>query len=298
MVSSCLSPVLMSVAVFTGDLAKLPSVDWGKTDEVRPGVKLVKFELDAPRLMKAYCLRCDLKGRKFGYKTTVKSANYGKVFLDTDGKSKCVEHTQRNTTRNFINDNPDVVVAVNVSPWRGGVDMGNLGEMPAEINGVTVLKGETVSDYTLWTNVNFVIRKDGVPDIRCGGAKALSKAQRADLDYAFMGYGWCLKKGKILGKADKCHPRTVYGLSADRRYLYLLTVDGRQPGWSEGADNFDLARLMLALGADDAINMDGGGSCALFYRDPKSGRPVQLNRHDAFGFYARPVALNLGLIEK
>jgi len=36
-------------------------------------------------------------------------------------------------------------------------------------------------------------------------------------------------------------PRTSFGLSEDRRYLYLMTINGRQPGYSEGAYDYETA---------------------------------------------------------
>jgi hypothetical protein len=62
------------------------------------------------------------------------------------------------------------------------------------------------------------------------------------------------------------NPRTGMGLSADRRTLYVVVVDGRQDD-SVGAGLDDLANLMRDLGAHDAINLDGGGSSTLYVRD-------------------------------
>jgi exopolysaccharide biosynthesis protein len=38
-------------------------------------------------------------------------------------------------------------------------------------------------------------------------------------------------------------PRTAVGVSQDGRYLFLMTLDGRQPGWSDGADFFNTGRM-------------------------------------------------------
>lgn len=57
------------------------------------------------------------------------------------------------------------------------------------------------------------------------------------------------------------HPRTAAGRTADGALL-LLVVDGRQTA-SRGVDLQDLARIMLDLGAVEALNLDGGGSSAL-----------------------------------
>lgn len=59
------------------------------------------------------------------------------------------------------------------------------------------------------------------------------------------------------------HPRTAVGISADGRRVLLVVVDGRQPPYSEGMTLPELARLMLALGATGAINLDGGGSSTM-----------------------------------
>ena len=45
--------------------------------------------------------------------------------------------------------------------------------------------------------------------------------------------------------------------------VILLVADGRQPALSRGLSLEETARLLLAMGADDAINLDGGGSSAM-----------------------------------
>jgi hypothetical protein len=57
------------------------------------------------------------------------------------------------------------------------------------------------------------------------------------------------------------HPRTVVGWN-DTEVL-LVTVDGRQPGYSVGMSLPEAADLLLALGATEALNLDGGGSTTL-----------------------------------
>ena len=100
-------------------------------------------------------------------------------------------------------------------------------------------------------------------------------------------------------------PRTAMGLSQDRRYLYLLTIDGRQPGWSEGADFRDTGEWLKRFGASDGINVDGGGSTTMVKADCV-GKSVLLNKpsfvaaygrervigHN-FGVYARPALTGL-----
>ncbi len=58
------------------------------------------------------------------------------------------------------------------------------------------------------------------------------------------------------------HPRTAIGKLPDG-HLLLVTVDGRQPGYSTGMALRQLAELLLEFGAVDAINLDGGGSTTM-----------------------------------
>ncbi|RYB94848.1 phosphodiester glycosidase family protein [Nocardioides oleivorans] len=61
------------------------------------------------------------------------------------------------------------------------------------------------------------------------------------------------------------HPRTAVGIDADGRKLLILVVDGRS-AVSRGYTMVELANIMTALGAENAINLDGGGSSAMYTR--------------------------------
>ncbi|MCA1843603.1 MAG: phosphodiester glycosidase family protein, partial [Actinobacteria bacterium] len=58
---------------------------------------------------------------------------------------------------------------------------------------------------------------------------------------------------------DGRHPRTLVGWTAGGDTL-LVTVDGRQPEESVGMSLFEATDLLIALGAKEGINLDGGGS--------------------------------------
>ncbi|MDD5089396.1 MAG: phosphodiester glycosidase family protein [Candidatus Wallbacteria bacterium] len=67
-------------------------------------------------------------------------------------------------------------------------------------------------------------------------------------------------------------PRTAVG-TTDGTRLVIVVVDGRQPGYSEGMELEELARLMLSLGCREALNLDGGGSSTLVIRNQLMNRP-------------------------
>jgi exopolysaccharide biosynthesis protein len=73
------------------------------------------------------------------------------------------------------------------------------------------------------------------------------------------------------------HPRTAVGITRDGSKLILLVVDGRQPKLSIGMQLSDLADEMIAQGAYNALNLDGGGSSTMVYRDPASKQLKVLN---------------------
>jgi hypothetical protein len=67
-------------------------------------------------------------------------------------------------------------------------------------------------------------------------------------------------------------PRTAVGVTADGRLL-LVVVDGRQPGYSVGMTLVELTDLMQSLGAQNAINLDGGGSTTMWVNGLRANRP-------------------------
>ena len=58
------------------------------------------------------------------------------------------------------------------------------------------------------------------------------------------------------------HPRTAVGIDDDTGEVLMLAIDGRQ-SFSRGYTLVELANLMVELGADRALNLDGGGSTTM-----------------------------------
>lgn len=75
--------------------------------------------------------------------------------------------------------------------------------------------------------------------------------------------------------SEERQPRTAVGIDATGRVLFLLVVDGRQRGYSEGATEAELAALFTGFGAKSALNLDGGGSAVLVVE--REGKPALLS---------------------
>ncbi|WP_147281349.1 phosphodiester glycosidase family protein, partial [Gaiella occulta] len=66
--------------------------------------------------------------------------------------------------------------------------------------------------------------------------------------------------------------RTGVGQLADGR-IVLVAVDGRQPGYSVGMTNFELAQTLVRLGAVNGMALDGGGSTSMAFDGALLNRP-------------------------
>ncbi len=81
------------------------------------------------------------------------------------------------------------------------------------------------------------------------------------------------------------HPRTAIGTSDNK--VYLVTVDGRSKGNSLGVNLNELANILKWLGAENALNLDGGGSTTMYIEgQPENGivnRPCDNQKFDRQG---------------
>jgi hypothetical protein len=70
------------------------------------------------------------------------------------------------------------------------------------------------------------------------------------------------------------HPRTAVGQRADGKIIFVA-VDGRQPGYSTGMTNWEMAQTMVRLGAVDASGLDSGGSTTMAFEGKLLNRPSE-----------------------
>lgn len=130
----------------------------------------------------------------------------------------------------------------------------------------------------------FAIKKDGKPQI--GVFSALPAASYPDIKDAVGATNRLIIGGKMEYNADvSVHPRTMVGYTKDN-IVYLGVIDGRRTGYSAGMKLDDMALIMLSLDAQEAINLDGGGSTTLVVKE-QSGLNV-INK------YSDPAARAVG----
>ena len=93
---------------------------------------------------------------------------------------------------------------------------------------------------------------------------------------AISGNHFLVNDGIIRAVDDRdLHPRTAVGVDDDTGEVLILVVDGRSSR-SRGYTMVELANLMIDLGADEAINLDGGGSSTMVGKG-RGGKTKVLN---------------------
>ena len=105
--------------------------------------------------------------------------------------------------------------------------------------------------------------------------------QWANLTDAVGGGPVIVRDGKAVFRANEVFtssqlnpraPRSAVGQRANGQVL-LVAVDGRQPGFSVGMTNFELAQALVRLGAVTAMAFDAGGSTTLAFDGTLLNRP-------------------------
>ncbi len=98
-----------------------------------------------------------------------------------------------------------------------------------------------------------------------------------------------LQMGDRPAFAAQRHPRTAVGWNPGDGRLWIVVTDGRREGISEGMTLPELAGFLLALGATEAVNLDGGGSSVMVIRGQSVSRPSDMAGE-------RPVANGLAVL--
>lgn len=159
---------------------------------------------------------------------------------------------------------------------------------PLNISGLQISGGKVVSPDNGYPALLFL--KDGRARIQ------RQPIPGPDILEAVSGFQVVLWQGKSVATDVKLHPRTGAGVSADGRTLWLLVVDGRQVGTSEGCTTVEMAGWLRAMGADSGINLDGGGTTTMVVAG-QDGKPEVLNRpvHAGIPGMERPSGSHLGV---
>lgn len=133
-----------------------------------------------------------------------------------------------------------------------------------------------------------------VPALKVGDVVNLSTATIPDMTDSKTAIGGgprLVVNGKPVGgwrSPNDRHPRSAVGWNDD--YVFLLMVDGRQPGLSMGMSFTELADYFVKLGCTHAVNLDGGGSGSMWLFGQTVSSPSEGKE--------RPIANGLAIVKK
>jgi exopolysaccharide biosynthesis protein len=215
------------------------------------------IDANNPRQHAVNALRIDLQNPTISFFTTPQSGT---------------NETTTQTTRSFLEQH-NLAVAVNANFW--DVIVNPYVQEQVNLQGLAVSNGTVVSPAQSGFGSSILT-------LTSGNVAAISTStagmSTAGIQNAVAGNQFVVVDGvnPLTPGAGTAAPRTAAGISQDGRYLILLTIDGRNPGHSDGAIEFETGEWMLRFGAYDAINLDGGGSTTMV-RDDGAGNGVVMN---------------------
>ncbi len=253
-----------------------------------PGVVYERQLRDEPRPLVIHAVRVDLRDPDIRV-------------LVTPGEPTGGRQLPARTTTTFL-DEFDLQVAMNGgffspsftrSPWDYYPKSGD----PIDALGQAISNGEPYSSprrgwpvLCVHAGGNLGIQTDPCPPDAAQGIAGnvifLTDGQPADL-----------RTGRYPGARNffQRHPRSAVALDASGETLWLIVVDGRQPGYSEGVTMPELAAIVRDLGATMALNLDGGGSSALARAGIFGAQLLNSPVHTAIPLRERPVANHIGI---
>lgn len=273
----CLGLIVLFVTV-TIRLIRPPRTN--RRVELFRGVMYVRQARSTPRPLMIHIVEVDLLAPGIG-------------FLVTPGDSMGGMDVRARTTSAFASEF-GVQVAINASfskPFRAGVFLWDYyphsGD-PVDVTGLAISNGETYSDDypdrpVICTSVReAAILRSGCP---VGTSQALAGGEIL------------IEQGaSVVGdRKGRLHPRTAVAVDAQGKRLWLIVVDGRQRNYSEGVTVAELADILLELGAETGLSLDGGGSSTLVTTRRSGVRSLNAPIHTRVPMRQRPVANHLGV---
>lgn len=252
------------------------------TQNLFPGVTYLRKDLTSPRQIVVHVLAIDLQTQKLEFLVTP-SANNTDV-LCTRTTSKFLEEFKLHAA---INGGYFSYLDSSYDPVKLCPDGGD----PVRISDYAASRGKVYSP-----------KKTAQPVVHFGRKNQVSfNKEPGGVFNAVSGDRMVVMDGKVVKNlaAQVPNPRTAIGLNRNGRWLTLMVVDGRQPGYSEGVTFPELAELLISYGVHTGANMDGGGSSAMVLRGYNGkarvlNSPIEMNQPGR----ERPVGNHLGLFIK
>jgi hypothetical protein len=235
----------------------------------------------APRRLKIYCIRVDLTCRNLEVFTLTGE--------DPDGEGPAESSL---TLPSEMFSTFHALAAINANAFAGlpGTEKDIRGwyrNRPVDIQGMAVRNGKVISPPQRGRTAFWL---DSLQQPHIGDPNPADPVWQASSDWSSP----LILENRIIpdSTGTALHPRTALGFDDSGKWLLLMVVDGRQPGFSEGISLYELALLFKSFGCTQSINLDGGGSSIMIIQKP-DGEVQTINSPS--GLVHRPVPVMLGV---
>jgi len=149
-----------------------------------------------------------------------------------------------------------------------------IGDKDLRTNGVIAIKGRCSHKIKIFPcdTTMYVHKTKGWKSALASGPMLIENGQMNKYD-----------KNPKDGFFCKRHPRTIFGYTS-KGEVYMIVVDGRSKGNADGMTISELSKIVHYLGLETAINLDGGGSSAIWAEGPNIlNHPCDNGKFDAEG---------------
>ncbi len=248
------------------------------SEELFQGITYTRLARSSPRPLVIHIIEIDL---------TIPAID----FFVTPGDETTEMDLRARKTTEFANEF-GVQLAINGSffepfhaelPWDYYPQPGD----PVNINGLAMSDHHVYSEARQdWPILCLASQRVQISDADC---------QQGDTQ-ALAGNHMLLKDSIVVAPVDQAlHPRTAVATNGSGSKLWLIVVDGRQPKYSEGVTLGELAEIALEVGAEAALNLDGGGSSTMVMRGDSEAKILNAPFHTNIPMRERPVGNHLGI---
>lgn len=281
----------MLSAILAG-LTTQAAYKWSRPESLAYGVTTSRCDVEGENKMRIFAVRVDTKATGISFTGTGRAPapDYGKPLPEAKtlfiGEKRCEPadiRMAKETTLSFFER-----CARPVEQGGRGLNMivafTSLCSRPPhsgaylDPHGLVISDGEVVADHPKGRAPLFVVRRNGSVDL----AESLLPAEYGEVVVAHSLRTMIRRAGKDIVAPDSAarYPRISLGLTQDRRYVYILSVDdGVAMKKETGANHHEINEIFADLGCSDAASIDVGSTWAIVVKDRKNGARI-LNRMD------------------
>ncbi|NER06921.1 MAG: phosphodiester glycosidase family protein [Okeania sp. SIO3C4] len=250
-----------------------------------PGIIYQRFALSQPRPIMIHVVTIDLKT------PGVKALVTPRMSTSPDMKIRA------RTTSEFVNEF-DLQLAINANfffpfyektPWDFYPKSGDL----VNVVGRVISNGD---DYSIidrnWPTLCLSVNNYAQISDNSICSDQTIQAISGNLILVANGQAVAMPKNSLLNQRP--YPRTAVATNRTGDKLWLILVDGKQPFYSDGVTLAELTEFIINLGADKALNLDGGGSTTLVVSSNSQAKLLNSPTHTLVPMRERSIANHLG----